>query len=147
MVLDYHAQLNFMKQFGISQKAIIFNKNRKFLTIRRSPTAPIRPGIWDLPGGELDFGEQAFDGIIREIKEETGLSVKYLKPCDVESHINRNGDFWTTICYTAETVSDKVVLSFEHDDFKWVTRKEFLKLESSPKLRRFVTNLKIKKKL
>ena len=133
-----------MKQIGISQKAIVFNKDKKFLTVRRGFTAPVRPGVWDLPGGDLDFGEQAFDGIIREIKEETGLSVENLKPFDVESHVNKEGDFWTTICYTADSVSDKVVLSFEHDGFKWVTEQEFLKLESSPNLKRFVINLRKK---
>jgi hypothetical protein len=54
----------------------------------------------------------------------------------------RNGDFWITIGYTALAASEKVVLSFEHDEFKWVKAEEFLELESAPKLRRFVENLK-----
>jgi len=121
-----------MKKIGVSQKAIIFNRKGEILTIRRSETAPSNPGKWDFPGGDLDFGEDAMEGIIREIKEETGLDVGDLRPFDVESHINKEGDFWVTIAYIAKAVSDKV---------KWLTAEDFLKLESSEKLRRFVGNL------
>lgn len=130
-----------MKKVGVSQKAIIFNKAGKFLTMRRSKTAPVRPLTWDLPGGDLDFGENAIRSIKREIEEETGLTVKDLKPFDLESHINDKGDFWITIAYQAQAQSEKVKLSFEHDKYQWVTSKEFLKLKSCDKLRRFVKNL------
>lgn len=130
-----------MKKVEISQKAIVFNKEGKFLTLHRTSTAPSNPDKWDFPGGDLDFGEDAIKGIIREIKEETGLEVKDLKPFDIESNIYKDEEFWITIAYTAKVIVDKVVLSFEHDDFKWVTPEEFLKLESSDKLKRFVKNL------
>ncbi len=134
-----------MNQVGASQKAIIFNEQGKFLTLRRTSAAPSRPNAWDFPGGDLDFGEDAISSMIREIKEETGLEVKDLKPFDVESHVNKDGDFWITIGYTALAVSEKVILSFEHDEFNWVTTEEFLELESAPKLRRFVENSKLNK--
>ena len=130
-----------MKKIGVSQKAIIFNREGKILVLRRSGTALSNPGKWDFPGGDLEFGEDAIGGIIREIREETGLEVKNLNLFDVESHINKEGDFWVTIAYIAKAVSDKVILSCEHDEFKWLTAEDFLKLESSEKLRRFVGNL------
>ncbi len=131
-----------MNKIGVSQKAVILNKQGEFLTIRRTKTAPYRPNTWDLPGGDLEFGEEAQKSIIREIKEETGLKVRDLKPFDVHSTINKDKDFWVTIGYKATAVSSKVALSFEHDQFKWVTTKGFLKLKSAPKLRRFAKNLK-----
>lgn len=130
-----------MEKVGVSQKAIIFNKEGKFLTIRRTKTAPSNPNKWDFPGGDLDFGENAIKGITREVKEEVGIEIKNLKPFDIESHINKEGDFWVTIAYTAEALSDKIGLSYEHDEFKWLTAKQFLKLKSPDKLRRFVKNL------
>jgi 8-oxo-dGTP diphosphatase len=33
-------------------------------------------GQWTLPGGGLDFGEDPADGMVREVFEETGLSVR-----------------------------------------------------------------------
>lgn len=130
-----------MQEVGVAQKAVVFNKEGKFLTIFRTQTAPSRPNTWDLPGGDLDFGEDPFESMIREIKEETGLDVKDVEPFDVEAHINKEGNFWVTIAYKAKALSDEVVLSFEHNDFRWVAPEEFLKLKSAPKLIRFVSNL------
>ena len=131
-----------MKKTGVSQKAIIFNKEGRFLALCRTSSAPFNPGKWDFPGGDLDFGEDAIKGIIREIKEECGLEVQDLKLLDVESHINKESDFWVTIAYIAKVVSEEITLSFEHNQFKWLTTEEFLKLESPDKLKRFVKKLK-----
>lgn len=46
---------------------------------------------WSLPGGKLERGETLEQGIIREMKEETGLDVtveKLLYICDVEATEN-----------------------------------------------------------
>jgi 8-oxo-dGTP diphosphatase len=32
-------------------------------------------GRWTLPGGGVDFGEDPYDGVIREVAEETGYAV------------------------------------------------------------------------
>lgn len=62
----------------VSQKAIIYDDQGRVLTIRRTKTAPTRPLQWDLPGGELDYGEDTHAGMRREIKEETCLEVETL---------------------------------------------------------------------
>ena len=79
-----------MNIVGVSQKAIVINKEGRMLTLFRTETAPTRPNTWDLPGGDLDFGEDATKSVIREIQEETGLSVENVRPFDVESIINDN---------------------------------------------------------
>jgi len=131
-----------MGKISVSQKAIIFNKECKILALYRSETAPSRPNTWDFPGGNLDFGENTTKGILREVKEETGLDIKELTIFDVASKIDKEGEFWVTIVYKAKTNFDKVVLSFEHTKFKWVTPEEFLELESSETQKRFINNLK-----
>ena len=53
---------------------------------------PPRLGAWSLPGGAQDLGETVKEGIIREVKEETGLDVKVLEIIDVVDSINRDPD-------------------------------------------------------
>jgi len=129
------------EKIWVSQKAIIFREGGKALAIRRSKTAPSRPLKWDLPGGTFGSGEEAKESIIREIKEETGLAVKNLKVADVVSGFNDMNEFWVSIFYTAKAIDDKVALSYEHDDFKWMTLDEFLQLETSSRIKKFVENL------
>lgn len=45
-------------------------------------------GKWALPGGGLDFGEEMKAGLVREIKEETGLNVTKIseKPVYIWTH-------------------------------------------------------------
>ncbi len=33
-------------------------------------------GYWDIPGGFLEAGEHPLDGMLREVREETGLEVR-----------------------------------------------------------------------
>jgi 8-oxo-dGTP diphosphatase len=51
--------------------AIIKNDEDKILLTRRN-VEPFK-GQWCLPGGHIDVNEKAFDAVVREAKEETGL--------------------------------------------------------------------------
>ncbi|PJE65212.1 NUDIX hydrolase [Candidatus Saccharibacteria bacterium CG10_big_fil_rev_8_21_14_0_10_47_8] len=130
-----------MDEVGVSQKAVIFNKDGKFLVLLRGSTAPSNPLKWDLPGGDVDFGEDPQKSIIREIKEETGLEISGLTPFDVEAHVNSGGYHWFTVAYKANTKNGRVIISWEHDEYKWVDEKEFSELPSIPKIVRFVKKL------
>jgi len=56
--------------------AIISNQKGQILVQKRSAKRKIYPNCWDLVGGHLEEGESAFDGLAREIKEETGFELK-----------------------------------------------------------------------
>jgi 8-oxo-dGTP diphosphatase len=43
-------------------------------------------GQWDLPGGQFEFGETSEETLIREVDEETGLTISSSKLLDVMSH-------------------------------------------------------------
>ena len=59
------------------QKAVI-KQGDKYLIGLRSENAKYFPLHWDFPGGKLEPGEEPFEGIVREVKEETNLDVRAL---------------------------------------------------------------------
>src|SRR5574342_1007747 len=54
--------------------AIIPNGEGRILLQRRSDN-----GLWGLPGGSVEIGESVRDAIIREVREETGLTVEVVR--------------------------------------------------------------------
>lgn len=66
-----------MKLFRVSVKAFVRNQDNKVLLVRFSQTMhdPVLRGIWDLPGGGVEFGEDLDTAFQREIQEEIGGSV------------------------------------------------------------------------
>jgi 8-oxo-dGTP diphosphatase len=144
--MAYKEQLNPKTNVaGFCQKAFVFNEQGKFLTMRRTKTAPTNPLKWDLPGGNVEFGENPLRSILREIKEETSLRVKRIAPIDVEGHVNHLNDYKVTLAYIAFISGGEISISWEHDSYKWVTRDEFLKLRTTKKLKKFAKSLKLEK--
>ena len=52
----------------------ILIKDKKILLIKKSRGA--YKGMFDLPGGGIEFGEKIEDALKREFKEETGITIK-----------------------------------------------------------------------
>lgn len=69
----------------IAMKAVIANAEGKVLIVRiaDAPKAGTNAGKYSLPGGKLKPGEVWDEGLIREVKEETGLVVEVVKPLQV----------------------------------------------------------------
>ena len=119
--------------FLISLKALIAD-GRHLLVLRRPE------GSWDLPGGLLEIGEPLQEGLLREVSEETGLTVE-IGPILVawdhwaDGFRLRNGrvvDARTIgLAYMCTVASGEVSLSHEHDDHAWASETELRKLPFS----------------
>ncbi len=126
----------------IAQKAILIREDGKILALRRSDTDPVRPLTWDLPGGEVEFGEDLQDSIKREIREEVGLMVENLTLLDCLAWVNPRGEYWVAVGYVGRIPTDSAItLSFEHSEFEWISKEEFLTRESTSRIKRYLEKL------
>ena len=118
------------------QKATI-KKDDKFLIVFRSPKAKYYPEHWDFPGGKLEPNEDPFEGVEREVFEETSLKVKALEVLGVyeldSDNCGKNTHRYSV--YSTKIISGDVKLSHEHTEFKWATREEILQLKIEPYMR------------
>lgn len=54
--------------------AVVFDTDGRLLLVKRAN--PPAQGQWSLPGGRQEAGESPAEGVIREVREETGLVVE-----------------------------------------------------------------------
>jgi len=69
--------------------AFVFKDNRVLLVRRANPPSE---DLWAIPGGKVRLGESLKDAAEREIKEETGISIRAQEPVFTFDHIERDGD-------------------------------------------------------
>ena len=58
----------------------IDKSNKKILVSKRSMSKKYFPGFWEVIGGNLEFGEDFKDCVIREVKEE----IKWISENEIE---------------------------------------------------------------
>ncbi len=121
-----------------STRVILVNNHGEILVMRRSETAPRHPLHWDIPGGRLEQGEDPMFGAIRELREETGVDLNQLSFLSEITAPSDLGDVWNTKCYFGHVGDASVMLSYEHDDMKWIRPEEYLNLKISERVGKFI---------
>ena len=120
-----------LEKVKILQKSIVSYKN-KLLILQRNKDDSLG-GFWDLPGGNLEFLEKMETGMKREIKEETGLKVSKVELIETKEIIVKlKRKHFLLFLYKTETSSDKIKLSKEHQDYRWIDVKEISKYKLNP---------------
>jgi len=101
--------------------------DKKFLVLKRSLDSIWNPGQWELPGGKIDNGETFDEALVREVLEETGLTVRLT---GVKGTTEDETEEFRVIhlVMIGECENCRVILSHEHEGFKWVTEDEAVAL-------------------
>jgi ADP-ribose pyrophosphatase YjhB (NUDIX family) len=102
--------------------AILVEQDGRVLLVRRV-NEPFR-GLWTLPAGFVNGGEDPAEAAARECLEETGLFVRVLGVLDViagREH-ERGADF--IIVYQAEVTGGELVPADDADAAEWFLRSE-----------------------
>ncbi|KAL1202862.1 Nudix hydrolase 10 [Cardamine amara subsp. amara] len=59
--------------------AVVLNHNKEILVVQEKHGKLRGSGIWKIPTGVVDEGEEIFAAAIREVKEETGIDTEFLE--------------------------------------------------------------------
>lgn len=110
--------------------AVVVQRGRVLLAQRgREPSK----GIWSLPGGALELGESLTEGIVREVREETGLEVEPIELIELIDRIVRQPDseggriryHYVIADYLCRVVGGELHAASDADAVRWVERAEW----------------------
>lgn len=59
--------------------AIVLNDKRELLVVQEKSGKFRKSGVWKIPTGVVDEGEEIFAGATREVKEETGIDTEFVE--------------------------------------------------------------------
>ena len=102
----------------VSVEAII-PQGDSLLYLKRK-NSPVKDHWW-FPGGRIRKGETLKQALIREVNEETGLTVTESKLVNVYSRIfDKRHDI--TIAYLCKCKPTKITLNSEHSEYKYTKK-------------------------
>lgn len=104
-------------------KGIVRFKDRYLLLKKAKDIVPENIGKWECPGGKIDRDEDPEKAVLREVEEETGLKCEIIKELPF---LHKRDKKYESLChvYLIQAPSDKVKLSPEHSEYKWVRPEE-----------------------
>lgn len=103
-------------------KALVV-KDNKYLFVKRAADSSFFPGLWDLPGGKVEPGEELGKALAREVREETGLSIEPNKTMQEFLVTEKATDIKLTV-FSTKLFPGKVKLSKDHSAFAWLSKEE-----------------------
>jgi 8-oxo-dGTP diphosphatase len=112
-------------------------RDGKILVVRRA--RPPAHGLYSLPGGVVELGETLKEAVIREVREETGMTIEPVALAgfreavarDVQDRVERH---FVILCFAARWQAGEPVLNEELDEARWLDPAELASLPTTPGL-------------
>ena len=107
--------------------AIILNEKNQVLIMSRK-TDDFMGGIDELPSGNMEQGENIYDTLIREVKEETNLEVVNVKSyIGSFDYISGSGKKARQYNFVLDVKNTENIILTEHEEYNWLTIQEIRK--------------------
>lgn len=125
----------------LAVSAAIF-RNGKVLVVRRARKPALN--LYTLPGGAVEAGETLVEAAIREVREETSLSIEPVALAGHREVIARDDEgkverHFVILCFASRWLAGEPVLSDELDDSRWVDPSELGNYRTTDGLAEIVT--------
>lgn len=96
---------------------IVFNSHNEILIAKR-PLNKYKAGLWEFPGGKLEYNESVFQALQRELKEEVNIEVISAEPLLKVQHDYKDRivllDTWLVTRFLGEAIGQ------EEQMIRWV---------------------------
>ena len=106
--------------------AVVVHEGRVLVARRSNP--PLK-GHWTLPGGVLELGESLTEGVVREVREETGLLVEPVELIELLDRIHRQDDrvqfHYVIADYLCRVTGGVLHAASDADAVRWIKRSEW----------------------
>lgn len=101
--------------------ALVLNSQNEILILTRK-TNDFMGGIDELPSGNMEKGENIYEALVREVKEETNLDLKkvvsYINSFD---YISSSGKKARQFNFVVTVKSEEHIKLTEHDHYQWLS--------------------------
>lgn len=105
-----------------------FDGVRKLFLPKRADTKKFLPGVFELPGGHVDYGEELVDGLKREILEEFEMQIEVGDPFFAFTYVNEIKESHSLeLIYFArftDPVENIKLHPEDHSEYKWFAEDE-----------------------
>jgi 8-oxo-dGTP diphosphatase len=104
-------------------------QNGKTLMIHRNKRPnDIHAGKWNGLGGKFDAGESPEDCVMREVREESGLTIRAPHLHGVLTFVNFKGNDWYVFVYTAGEFEGQLTRDVAEGGLEWIPDEEVPRL-------------------
>lgn len=114
-----------------------FDGVEKVFLPRRAATKKFLPGVFELPGGHVDYGEAIEAGLLREIKEEFDMTVALGDLFAAFDYVNEvKGSHSVELVYFARFLDplERIILDpDDHSEFVWFDGRDYAAITTPEK--------------
>jgi len=116
-------------------------RDGKFLIVRRA--RPPADGLFSLPGGVVEVGEKLTEAVMREVAEETSMSIEPVALAGFRETVVRDAQdrverHFVILCFAARWLAGEPALNEELSEARWITPAEICGLPTTPALAEIV---------
>jgi 8-oxo-dGTP diphosphatase len=102
------------RAYSVSVAGVIIDDKENALLVKRRDNSH-----WEPPGGILELTERITDGLLREVKEETGLNVEPVALTGVYKNMSRG---IVALVFRCRVLGGTLTLNPEVSDFHWASK-------------------------